>query len=524
GSLVFTGGEHDPDTIATLRDMGFSAPEIVSSTVRGWHHGRHRAMRSTRAREILTELMPALLAALAKTANPDQAFSRLDAFLERLPAGVQLFSLFHSNPSLLELVAEIMGGAPRLAAWLSRNPLLLDRVLEPSFYERLPDTRTMAAELSAKLDQARDMEDVLDLSRRWTNEAKFQVGAHILRNLADLDEAGRALSNIADTVIRTLLPRLEEEFVDRHGYCAGDGFGVVALGKLGGRELTATSDLDLVFLYDAPADAPQSDGARPLSLAHYYQRFGQRVIAALTALTGEGRLFDVDLRLRPSGNAGPLAVSLDAFTRYQSEEAWTWEHLALTRARVVEAAPPLADRIERAISHALCLERDPEELLLAVAEMRERIDREHHTENPWRVKHYRGGLIDCEFIAQYLELRHAHDHHDVLSASTVTAYERLAGRGLLSGDVATELIEATRFWRRLQGMLRLAFVGEATGETLPPALQRALAQAGGAVDFANLSAKVKEVAARTRAHFEAIIDIPAARIRGSADQPGEGLP
>ncbi|MHA1566865.1 MAG: bifunctional [glutamine synthetase] adenylyltransferase/[glutamine synthetase]-adenylyl-L-tyrosine phosphorylase, partial [Alphaproteobacteria bacterium] len=377
GSLVFTGSEHDPDTLKTLAEMGFGGVNAASTTVRGWQHGRYRATRSTRSRQILTELMPGLLSALAATANPDKALSRFDAFLKGLPAGVQLFSLFHSNPSLLTLVAEIMGGSPALASWLSHNPLLLDGVLDESFFSHLRDKATMAGELEDQLVQARDMQDVLDLSRRWANDAKFQVGVQILRQIADIDAAGQALSDIADSVIEALLPRITTEFAERHGHCPGRGLAVVALGKLGSRELTATSDLDLVLLYDLPDSNAISDGDKPLPAQVYYQRLGQRLITALTAMTGEGKLYEVDMRLRPSGNKGPLAVSLEGFEQYQLKSAWTWEHQALTRARVVFGEPRMRAQIAAIIRDVLCQQRDNDELLVAVDDMRTRMAREH---------------------------------------------------------------------------------------------------------------------------------------------------
>jgi glutamate-ammonia-ligase adenylyltransferase len=519
GTLVFTGGEDHPDTLKTLTEMGFSDPEGISAAVRAWHHGRHRATRSTRAREILTELMPALLEALSQTANPDNAFRRFDTFIAGLPAGVQLFSLFQANPSLLHLVAEIAGGAPRLAEWLQRNPLLLDGVLDSDFFDALPDAAQMQTELTARLSEARDMQDVLDIARRWANDAKFQVGVLIMRNTIGIDRADRAFSDIADTVIGALLQPITSEFTAQHGRCAGDGLAVLALGKHGGRELSATSDLDLVFLYDLPphdGDAsPASDGAKPLSAPHYYQRLGQRLINALTALTGDGRLYEVDMRLRPSGNAGPLAVSLDGFADYQRESAWTWEHLALTRARVVAGEPSFAGRIGDAIREALCAKRPADELLVAVADMRARMAAEHAAPGPWHVKHVRGGLVDCEFIAQYLQLRHAHEHPEILSTGTVQAYKNLAESGILERKAADELIAATRLLRRLQGLLRLTIECDPDPEAIPPPLRRQLALAGDAEDFEALEAQMRATAELVHGHFNRLIDEPSAGIKAN---------
>ena len=516
GVLVFTGADDHPDTLNTLSEMGFTDTKSISSTIRGWHHGRYRATRSTRAREILTELMPALLAALGRTANPDTAFRRFDEMLAGLPAGVQLFSLFLANPEIFDLVAEIVGGSPRLAEILSRNPLLLDGVLDLDFRE-LPDAATLKADLGEKLSQAEDMQDVLDIVRRWANDEKFRVGVQILRHQTDIDRADLALSDIADTTIQALIPLVLQEFAIQHGHCPGDSFAVLALGKLGGRELSATSDLDLVFLYDSPeatADEPvASNGPKPLSLPHYYQRYGQRLINALTAMTGEGGLFEIDMRLRPSGNAGPLSVSLDTFAQYQRESAWTWEHLALTRARIVAAKPEFSKRINAAICEALVVERTSDDLLMAVSEMRHRHADEHSASNVWQVKYLRGGLVDCEFICQYLQLRHAHEHPDILDTGTVTAYKKLAAAGLIDRKMADDLIEATRLWRRLQGLLRITLGNESVPDQFPPPLRATLTAAAGTVDFAALEAKVTETAERVFGYYNQLIEEPAEALR-----------
>ncbi|MGH6960249.1 MAG: bifunctional [glutamine synthetase] adenylyltransferase/[glutamine synthetase]-adenylyl-L-tyrosine phosphorylase, partial [Dongiaceae bacterium] len=253
GSLVFTGTENDPDTVQTLSRMGFADGASISNVVRGWHHGRYRAMRSTRARELLTELMPKLLEALSRTAHPDAAFVRFDEFLGRLPAGVQLFSLLYANPGLLDLIAEIMGGAPRLAEHLSRNAALLEAVLARGFFDPLPPPDQLAAEAGRLLRQAQDFQDVLDIIRRWTKDRQFQVGVRILRNIATADAAGEPLSDIADTAIATLQPHVEADFARVHGRLPGAGIATIGLGKLGSRELTVSSDIDLIFIYDVPA-------------------------------------------------------------------------------------------------------------------------------------------------------------------------------------------------------------------------------------------------------------------------------
>ncbi|MDX1712035.1 MAG: bifunctional [glutamine synthetase] adenylyltransferase/[glutamine synthetase]-adenylyl-L-tyrosine phosphorylase, partial [Rhodovibrionaceae bacterium] len=478
GNLVFTGGEPDPDTLETLRSMGFSNPEKVFNLVRVWHHGRYRATRSRRSREILTELMPTLLQELAGTADPDMALAKFDEFLERLPAGVQLFSMLYSNPMLLDLLAEMMGDAPRLAEHLSRNAGLLEAVLEPGFFDEIPDLEALREDLDETLRMARDFQDVLDISRRWVNDRKFQAGVHLLRHPEDVDQVGRGLADIAEASLRALWQPVTEELARRHGHLPPPGMAVLGLGKLGGREMTVSSDLDLIFVYEVPEGVEESDGEKPLAVSQYYGRLAQRYITALTSLTGEGQLYEVDMRLRPSGNAGPLAVSLERFRSYQASEAWTWEHMALTRARVILGDDDLAGRIDDAVSESLTAERDPEKLLASVADMRRRIEDQHKAKSIWKVKYLRGGLVDLEFLSQYWQLRHAHEHPQVLARNTQDAFHRLAEAGVIERDTAELLIDATRLMRRIQGLLRLTVGSDFDEDSASDGIKQTLARAG----------------------------------------------
>ncbi|MDH3910177.1 MAG: bifunctional [glutamine synthetase] adenylyltransferase/[glutamine synthetase]-adenylyl-L-tyrosine phosphorylase [Rhodospirillales bacterium] len=522
GNLIFTGGEPEPGTLATLQALGFEDGTTVFQVVRAWHHGRYRATRSTRARQILTELMPTLLEALGKTPAPDAALVKFDEFLAGLPAGVQLFSLLHANPELLDLLARIMGGAPALAEHLSRRPGLLDAVLAPDFFDPVPPQAQLAEELGKALAQARDFQDVLDLSRRWANDRKFQAGTHILHHSASIEDSGRALSDIADSVIVTLAGPVLEEVATAHGRVPGAGLAVLALGKLGGREMTVSSDLDLIFIYEAEPSAETSNGAKPLPVSQYYGRLAQRFINALSALTAEGRLYEIDMRLRPSGKAGPIGVSLNAFRRYQESEAWTWEHMALTRARVVAGDPALAERIEAAIAQVLTAPRDAERLLVDVAAMRARIGREHQAASLWEVKYLRGGLVDLEFLAQYLQLRHAEAHSEVLDRSTQGAFAKLAEAGAIGASLAGRLIEATRLMRQVQGFLRLTVSGAFDEEAAPEGLKSALARAAGAADFAALKADLIGTAQAAHEAFVELVEAPAreaaARLPDSRDK------
>ena len=475
GALVFTGTDDDPETLRTLARLGFVRPTEAAEVVRGWHHGHIRATRTTRARELLTELMPELLRAIGEQADPDAAFARLDQFMTSLPAGVQLFSLFRANPRLLSLVADLMGTAPRLADHLSRHVGLFDAMLAPTFFEVPAAPAELEAAFSDVLAEAGDMQDALDATRRWVQAREFQIGMHILLGESDGEKASISLTALAEIAIRGLLPSVESWLARQHGRVQGGNFAVLALGKLGSKELSIGSDLDLIFVYDAPPNA-RSDGEKPVNAETYYARLGQRLVSALTARTAEGSLYDIDTRLRPSGNLGPVACSIESFERYHRENAQTWEHQALTRARIIAAPKQLAGRIEATVRQALTMARDPAALATDVRRMRLRIFKEHGSDDPWNLKHVRGGLVEAEFLAQYLQLRHARDHPALLSTQTSQVFERAAGICLRRDDVRL-LIRAVQLHRRLQALLRLSLDGMIDPRTAPKGLIDALLRA-----------------------------------------------
>jgi len=516
GNLVFTGAEADPDTLATLERLGFGNAQAVDTAVRGWHHGRCRAMRSVRARELLTELMPHLLKALAAKPDADAAFLAFDRFLVGLPAGVQLFAMFHANPQLLGLVTDILGVAPALADHLARRPSVLESVLSaPDFFLPPPPLAALSAELDEALGHARDAEDRLDVARRWANDRRFQVGVQSLKDLIDTRTATEAWSRVAEASLIGLLPWVEDEFAETHGRIEGCGIAVIGMGKLGGREMTVTSDLDLIFVYASPPDGAVSDGRRPLAAPQYFARLSQRLIAALTAPTSEGRLYEVDMRLRPSGKAGPIAVSTSAFARYQRQDAWVWEQMALTRARVVAGPPALVREIEGLIRSVLTRPRNGSALVIEVAEMRAKMAEEHRTRSLWEPKHLRGGLVDIEFIAQYLQLLHAHRVPGILSPNTHDALARLRAAGLVSVACADELIEALGLWQAVQSRIRLN-IGEGItaegGEDAPKALRLAADGLCG-LSFDRLVNMLDTAAGRVRAQFRGLVEEPARTAR-----------
>lgn len=474
GNLVFTGAEHDPDTLVTLKNMGFENPETVSNTVRAWHVGRYRATKSTRSRQILTELIPSMLSAFSQTSQPDRAFVKFDDFLKQLPAGVQLFSIFHSHPEVLGLLAEIMGDAPRLADHLTASSARLDYVLDPRFFEHLPSKSELSGELVSAIDNANSFEEKLDACRRWTNDLRFRVGIQVLRSLITPVEGAKTLSAIADVTIGTLLPHVSSEFEDKFGCMKNGDIAILAYGKLGSEELTPTSDLDIVIIYDCPEDDVSINGERTLEASVYFMRLAQRIISALTVRTAEGPLYEIDLRLRPSGAQGPIAASLKAFEKYQLQEAWAWEHLALSKARVIYSTGQLATKISRVIETTLSEAIDTSTLATSIAEMRARIREQNQSEATWDIKHMPGGLLDTEFIIQYYVLLNYEKAKTSQSTQATQYLEQLSLNNLIDKDTCNILRQALSLWANTLWLYRLTLGSFNPANEISPGLEKRL--------------------------------------------------
>lgn len=504
-SLVFAGEKDDPDTLQALTRMGYARPSDVLATVRGWHHGRYAAVRTARARELLTEVQPLLVQAFAETADPDRAVATFDRFLGALPAGIQLFSLLKANLPLMRLLADMMGTAPRLARILSRRRRLLDAVIDPRTFAALPSAQDLDEAIGAELKHAQDEQDVLDRARIVGSEQAFLIGVKVLSGAINASEAGQAYALLAERLIAAMAADVEKEMEKVHGRVPGGAAAVVAMGKLGGRELTASSDLDLIVVYDFEAGATQSDGEKPLSISQYYARYTQRLIAHLSAPTAEGALYEVDMRLRPSGQMGPVAARFSTFRDYQANDAWTWEHLALTRARVITGPPDFRQAVEAAIHDTLTRPRDRAAIAKDVRDMRDRIAAEKGTDNVWDLKQVRGGLVDLEFMAQHLQLIHAAEHPEVLDQNTLAAYRKLSGKGILNAADSERLTQATQLIHNLTQILRLCLEEPFDPETAPSGLKALLARAGDAPDFSSLEAELRETLNGVAARFSDII-------------------
>lgn len=416
------------------------------------------ALRSTRAQQIFRRVEPELLSRMACTGHPDEALARFDRFLSGLPAGVQLFSLFEANPMLVELIVDICGTAPGLAAYLARHPAVLDAVLGGTFFAPWPGAAGLGEALAQAIRAAQTArgggyESALDAARRWAHEWHFRIGVHHLRGLIDADEAALQYADLADACVAALFPVTAAEFVYRHGPLPGRGAVVLGMGSLGARVLNAGSDLDLIVIYDADG-MEASEGPRPLAARAYYARLTQAMITAISAPTAEGRLYEVDMRLRPSGRQGPVATSIQSFESYQMTEAWTWEHLALTRARVVaqagKDAEALSDQIEALRIEVLRRRGTDPRVMSDWAEMRERIFAAKAPDGEWEAKIGPGRLQDIDLLAQSCALRAGDRARGTLA-------QLRAGRrsGLLDAQTAEKLSSNWRFLWRLHASGRL---------------------------------------------------------------------
>ncbi|MEZ5900718.1 MAG: bifunctional [glutamine synthetase] adenylyltransferase/[glutamine synthetase]-adenylyl-L-tyrosine phosphorylase [Hyphomicrobiaceae bacterium] len=510
-NMVFAGATDDPKTIEELKKLGYSQPEQVLAIVRGWHHGRTPSVRSPRARERLTEVQPLLIAALADTVEPDAAIASFDRFLAELPSGVQLFSLLKANPSLIRLIADIMGTTPRLSRILSTRRRLLDAVLDPQALQSATDREEIDRILQSEFAEARrmaegdPMQDILDCARVIGGEQGFLIGVRILTGSISADEAGAAYALVAERMVAALLAEVCQELEREHGKVPGGGAAVIAMGKLGGREMTASSDIDLILVYDYEEGAAQSDGPRPLAPSHYYTRVTQRLITALSAPTAEGTLYEVDMRLRPSGQKGPVATKLSGFVSYQISEAWTWEHMAMTRARVIAGDADVVNRVQEAILEVLKAPRDREKVATDVREMRERIASEKGTDKIWNLKQVRGGLVDLEFIAQYLQLVGAAKHPEILDQNTLIALDKLSRAGALSTADAADLISSGRLLHDLTQIVRLSLDQAFDPKNAPAGLKALLARAVEKPDFEAVENDLKSALDKVKSAFDRLV-------------------
>ncbi len=506
GSLVFTGVTDDPDTLATLSRLGFQDPARAAETIRGWHFGRRPAVQSPRTREVLTELVPALLESFSGSGDADAALDAFDAALMRMPAAVELFSILRANASVRDLFGDILGGAPRLARVVAMRPHLLDAAIDPALLQAPVDEGAYEGRAARLVQTSRSTEEFLDNLRDMAQEEMFLIGVRTLASQIDPLDAGRAYAALAGSILRVALEHVEQSFAAEYGVIPGGRCVVLGMGKLGSREMTASSDLDLVLLYDFDEAHAESDGPRRLHAIQYYTRLTQRLVSSLTVATRRGRLYDIDMRLRPSGGQGPVATQMRSFRDYQASEAETWEHMTLTRARVVAGDESLGAELQAAIGAIVGLRRDDEALRKTVRDMRALIAQEKGEADPWDLKLASGGVIDVEFIAQYLALRHCGEHPEILSVETAGVIAGAGRLGLLAEADADLLVGAHRLYSTVMQMLRLTTEGAFDPAKAAAGVLRRIAAAADCPDFARLERQLVETRKAVRALFRRLLD------------------
>jgi glutamate-ammonia-ligase adenylyltransferase len=500
GDLVFTGTDDDPATLETLSRMGFGDPSTVSATIRKWHYGGYRATRAAAARAHLTELLPALLATIARTGNADLAFQRFDNFLSRLPSGVQLFALLRNHDDLRTLLVQLLASAPRMADAVIHRAHVMDSLIDPAFADIVARRPALVARVESFLGDARDYQEVIDRARIIGQEQQFLISAGLISGTLSSRQAGEQFTALAETLLQQLFAAVRTEFEKRHGVVPGASVGLLAFGKMASREMTVSSDLDFILLYDVEGDAEESDGERPLATSQYFARLTQRLVAAVTAPTSEGVLYNADMRLRPSGNAGPLATSLTAFHLYQTESAWTWEHLALTRARMIIANGNFGARVEAVIADVLSRPSDARKVVDDVIAMRALMAKERPPRHPFDLKLVAGGLVDLEFIAQSAQLLHR-TLVNRPQAPTAQVLTRLSEIDLVPEGARLALIHGV--YSTVLQVMSAALVNPFDKEGWTDAFRDLLAQLANAPSFSRLTEDLAEmqqevVAAATR--------------------------
>ena len=502
----YAAGPDDPRVLEHLVSLGFKKPAMVADIARQWLGGEYRVFRVASTRNAFVEFLPALIAGLASAEDPDNSVVVFDRFLQALQRGGRLFALLSQNRDFVALVALLLGAAPRLGDMLARQPQIMDGLVDPRFFGAMPDRRELSARLAATLEDAGSYEEFLDRLRLFGRESLFLIGTRILSGTVSAQQASVAFADVAEGIVHTVHGLVSEQFATQYGRIKDQETAILAMGRLGSREMTASSDLDLILLYEFDPDHPDSDGVKSLHGAQYFARFTQRLISAFTTRTNYGVLYEVDMRLRPSGRAGPVASHVDSFAEYQEREAWTWEHMALTRARVISARPEFRSHIEATIRQVLTRPRAEAAVAADVADMRRAIAQEKGEHEIWNLKYAAGGIVDIDFIAQYLQLVHAAEKPDILDVSTLHVLDNAARLGVLAPSSAAVLRPAARLYHDLTQILRLCVNERFNPETAGEGLLRIMARAGDAPDFSSLEARLKETQTEVRRVFRALIE------------------
>ncbi|MCU4654547.1 glutamine-synthetase adenylyltransferase [Roseibacterium sp. SDUM158016] len=480
------------------------APEIdeeAAAIVARWPG--YPALRSERGQAIFERLKPGFLARFDKAAKPVEALQNFDGFLRGLPAGVQLFSLFEANPPLVDLIVDICATAPRLSRYLSRHSAVLDAVLDGRFFAPWPGRAALEAELERALG-GQDYEHLLDTARRWQHEWHFRIGVHQLRGLISPEVAGAHYTDLADAVVSALWPKVCREIAARHGPAPGRGGAVLGMGSLGAGQMTAASDLDLIVIYDA-GGVDMTEGRRPLDPRGWFAKATKALVTALSAPTAAGKLYDVDMRLRPSGRQGPVATALSSFDRYQREEAWTWEHMALTRARVLAGASDLAQDIETIRREVIEAVPERDRIVADAAEMRARLAAAGRGGATWAVKEGPGGMQDIELLSQAGALIAGAPER-----RPAAQIEAALACGWLDAEAAGRLAAAHALFSAVNQSGRLLADGALDADEVGVGGRAFLAERAGARDADDLAAQLDAARAASAEIIDSMLPPPAA--------------
>jgi glutamate-ammonia-ligase adenylyltransferase len=459
-----------------VADTG-AAPDIPVELVERmsqWTGGRYPALRSTAALSAFEAIRPDLLSSIADSPDPAAAAVRWESLIARLPSAINLFRLLEARPGLFALIADCLTLAPPLAEDLSQRPELLDALIDRTALDLPGSVAELAAHMGRR-ERGDDYEMQLDRLRVVTGETRFALAVQLVEAAHDPLAIAAGLARTAEAALQVAVAAAEEEFAAKHGRIAGSELVVVGLGRLGGGVLTHASDLDIVYLFTGTHEG-ESDGERPLGATLYFNRLAQRVTAALSVPTAQGALYEVDTRLRPQGNQGPLAASVESFARYQREDAWTWEHMALTRARVLVGSAAARAEVGELVTSILCRERDPDSLRKDVLTMRGEMAAHKSAKGPLDAKLLRGGLVDIEFLVHYLQLRDR--------AALGPDLGPVIGKLVAAGKLPPALADAHRLMTRLLVGTRLLAPDLARPN---PAAAALLARQSGCSDYADLT-------------------------------------
>ena len=438
-----------------LKKAGFNDPEKAGTLMRILREGPKRLGLTESMRCWYRRIAAPLLQEILRAPDPDMAIHHADNFLASLGHRISYLALLLENPPILTLLVRLFGTSVLLSRFFMKHPELMDRLVTQDFLQHDQNRDALSHELTTLLKGADEKEERFNIIRAFKNSETLRIGVRDLSHMAELTEVMSGLSALADVILTRILEDAFEELTERYG-SPNTPFVILAMGKLGGRELNYASDLDLIFLHGSQGEAPWTDGSNAIANSLFFTRLGQRVITAMTTLTRSGKLYELDMRLRPSGNSGTLVTSAEAFLRYQKEEAWVWEHQALTRARVVAGDSAFAKDLHQEIRTIIQQTREIELLRQDVVQMRLRIFNEKKPDKDWiDIKQSRGGIVDIEFLAQFLILAYADKNPDIIQNNTARALRACQKAGLLHTSVHATLEKAYGFFRLVENRLRL---------------------------------------------------------------------